>query len=113
MSLKEKNQKESITKNQINTLKQQRTFVPKTKWKWNFDMEIQRIDVSKSPFTLIRHEEEIFITLGRNILSERYKIGEEVELLKEWEKPNWDSIMRVIGVLIEINEEYNNNLNKE
>lgn len=110
MSLKEKNQKVNITKKQINTSKQQRTFVPRTKWNWDFDMDLQRVEVKDSPFTLVRHENGIFIAMGIYKISETFTVGQENELLKEWETPKWDSIMRVVGVLIEVNEE-NNNLN--
>lgn len=99
-------------KNQSKTMESQqslkkRSFAKEINLNWNFEIEIEKREIKNTPFTLIRREKTFFIVVGS------YKISEERDewesLFKEYSKPTFDNIMRLVGVMIEENEKWNHN----
>lgn len=97
-------------KNQSKTMVSQQSLKKRSSareinFNWNYEIEIEKREIKNSPFTLIRREKTFFVVVGSYRISEERNEWES--LYKEYSKPTFDNIMRLVGVMIEENEKFN------
>lgn len=103
-------------KNQSKTMESQQSLkkhssANRINFSWNYELEIEKREIKNTPFTLIRREKTFFVVVGSYRISEERNEWES--LFKEYSKPTFDNIMRLVGVMIEENEKYNAAQNEE
>lgn len=85
-----------------NVLLEQHSSAEKTNIDWNFELDNEIKDLEGTPFKMARVEDQYTILLGNYRLENLTKDLEG--MLEKWKTPRWEEIMKVIGLMIEFNE---------